>query len=335
MTRDRGLLSCCAVVALACTPANPGTIDSASTSPTHSALPKKETPERELRTEGGTLEHARDEVRKAYMDAHRQPRDPGSLARLKRVLPKFNGRYVLEGDILIDDADLVKYLQPRPARTITQELAPLAKRQRLDDKLVVHLHDNRWGFWNWSERALTYAVDRSSFGANEEGYRRVIREMNVAADEWVAVCRTCRLTITHVRRDEEPNLVPGADLTFVVRHHPQDNGYVALGFLGRDPQPYLWIMPAWFRHDASTGVLRHEIGHILGYRHEYVDQGPLACAKEDDGWHRVTAYDSNSVMQYFCGRGTTDMRLSENDRTGHTALYSWTWLGPGGSPSSP
>jgi len=48
---------------------------------------------------------------------------------------------------------------------------------------------------------------------------------------------------------------------------------------------------------TSQGVFRHELGHVLGLRHEHI-RAPGTFCTEDSSWRGVTAYDSASVMHY-------------------------------------
>jgi hypothetical protein len=71
-----------------------------------------------------------------------------------------------------------------------------------------------------------------------------------------------------------------------------------------------------------TGVLRHELGHTIGFRHEHTRPESGACF-EDNNWRALTAYDSSSVMHYPQCNGTQngDLVLTNLDKQGASALY--------------
>ena len=70
------------------------------------------------------------------------------------------------------------------------------------------------------------------------------------------------------------------------------------------------------------GVLRHELGHTIGLRHEHTRPESGTCF-EDNNWAALTAYDSSSVMHYpQCnGTNTWALNLTTKDKTGAAALY--------------
>jgi hypothetical protein len=71
-----------------------------------------------------------------------------------------------------------------------------------------------------------------------------------------------------------------------------------------------------------TGVLRHEIGHTIGFRHEHTRPESGTCF-EDNNWRALTAYDSSSVMHYPQCNGTNggDLVLTGLDRAGASSVY--------------
>ncbi|MEL6548016.1 MAG: pre-peptidase C-terminal domain-containing protein, partial [Myxococcota bacterium] len=71
-----------------------------------------------------------------------------------------------------------------------------------------------------------------------------------------------------------------------------------------------------------TGILRHELGHVLGFRHEHTRPEAGTCF-EDNNWRDLTPYDSNSVMHYPQCNGTGDFSLEITglDAQGVVALY--------------
>ncbi len=73
---------------------------------------------------------------------------------------------------------------------------------------------------------------------------------------------------------------------------------------------------------SMTGILRHELGHVLGLRHEHTRPEAGACF-ENNQWRALTVYDSASVMQYPQCSGTGDytFTLTALDRAGIAQLY--------------
>ena len=62
------------------------------------------------------------------------------------------------------------------------------------------------------------------------------------------------------------------------------------------------------------GILRHELGHVLGFRHEHTRPEAGTCF-EDNSWRPLTPYDSSSVMHYPQCNGSNpgDLTLTDLD----------------------
>ena len=71
-------------------------------------------------------------------------------------------------------------------------------------------------------------------------------------------------------------------------------------------------------------MLRHELGHVLGFRHEHIRvEAPAACPDEDIADISIlTGYDPKSVMHYFCGSvGNKKLLITDLDVVGSQKLY--------------
>jgi hypothetical protein len=222
--------------------------------------------------------------------------------------------YLMEGDLLLDEEQVRGVL--RDAAGTDVDTKP-----KVPGELKVMFRNNKSIIWAKGDRNLTYAVARQTF-PSKAMYDTVVHNMAVAATDWVKACPTCGLTITHVlSQDNAPNI---KQVTFIVAYRPNETRFIAAAFFPYDEEArrYLLIAPSYFQTQFDgAGILRHELGHVLGYRHEHIG-GVVGCGTEDSNWKAVTAYDPRSVMHYYCGSGGTfDMELKPSDMAGHAETY--------------
>jgi Astacin (Peptidase family M12A) len=74
----------------------------------------------------------------------------------------------------------------------------------------------------------------------------------------------------------------------------------------------------------KVGVLRHELGHVLGFRHEHIrSEAPPGCPGEPlFGTIVATDYDPKSVMHDFCGDvGSKELEITDLNYQGAQRLY--------------
>ena len=178
--------------------------------------------------------------------------------------------------------------------------------------------DIKWS--STTARNLTYCVSSSSFGTR---YSTVVNAMNSAAAAWEA---TANVNFIHSSSYDSACSATQTAVLFDVRQ-TTDTSFLARAFFPNSSRSgrNVLISTSAFGSIAPwtlTGVLRHELGHTLGFRHEHTRLSSTGCY-EDANWRALTAYDSYSVMHYpQCnGSQTGDLVLTTNDKTGARALY--------------
>src|SRR6266478_6216643 len=254
----------------------------------------------------------RSETLTVHREAFAQPFDHDKLTAYMNSLPKDGDYFVVEGDLLLTEQELRSYLV-----TNAQGEKPAA----VSPELLVNTHNGDRDYYrDLAKRNLSYAVDRKTFTAQE--YTLVLKNMGQAGKAWESACADCQIHFTHVpQADDDPQ---PEKVNFIVRKHDSKGEYIAASFFPHDDasRRNLNIDPAYFTTRADkVGVLRHEMGHILGYRHEHI-RGISGCYFEDNFWQPLTPYDPKSVMHYFCGGGgSLQLELTALDRSGHRALY--------------
>ena len=148
-----------------------------------------------------------------------------------------------------------------------------------------------------------------------------------AATDWEATCNDCGIQFNEVGREDSNRPTPGA-VTFVVRR--RDGPYYATAFHASwdVSERFVNLDESYFQDDIDhIGILRHELGHILGYVHEHVRAPDLEnqvgiCKHEIERYEAITDYDPSSVMHFFCGdKETANFSISEEDEVGHRSVY--------------
>jgi len=229
------------------------------------------------------------------------------------------GVYITNGDELAEDL-----VQLRAAYDRYRGQFEYDGVARTSQPLIVNRVNGQDDRWSATAAVnLTYCVSSSGKGGFGTNYSAVVNAMNSAAGAWEG---TARVNFVHASAQDGNCNSRNNNVVFNVSRVCRGQ-YLARAFFpsssrrGReilvDCTSFGNISP-W----TLTGVLRHELGHTIGFRHEHTRPESGVCF-EDNNWRALTAYDSSSVMHYpQCnGTQTGDLVLTTLDRQGASILY--------------
>ncbi len=190
--------------------------------------------------------------------------------------------------------------------------------------------DDKWS--STAKKAITYCVSSSSFGAN---YNTVVSAMTAATGAWEA---EADIDFIHSSQFDSNCTASQAGVVFDVRQ-VSGQSYLARAFFPSNSRASRNVLIDTSAYSAGTytlaGILRHELGHTLGFRHEHTRPEAGTCF-EDNNWRSLTTYDSASVMHYPQCNGTNsgDLVLTQKDKDGIEALYGPVGGGGGGGTTT-
>jgi hypothetical protein len=231
--------------------------------------------------------------------------------------------YVLEGDLVLDEVQLAQYALRRDGG----ESDPIVAEDEADNgkaRLLGIARNGKMVRWK-PGLALTFYVVKESFPTQQK-YELARESVRSAAEAWMS---TCGIQFQYVPRlDTDAAARPGGTI-FSVMHYDAGGRFIAAAFFPDDPpeRRIVLIDPSFYGNTGfdNVGVLRHELGHVLGFRHEHIRSGaPPGCPGEPlyDTIDLTRGYDPKSVMHYFCsGAGSRTLDITELDRQGAQRLY--------------
>ncbi len=228
-------------------------------------------------------------------------------------------RFVVDGDIVLPDEQALReyyeaYLAQEYAARVPSA-SPLTVATSLGADVI----------WPVGQRDLSYCIS-DTFGARKA---QMVAAMSSATSSWSA-----RVAVRFVYVPTQDANCNSANPNVLFNVSPvTTTQYYAAAFFPNYARSsrQLLVADAAFTTSAGgrdlEGILRHETGHILGFRHEHIW---ITCTSEGQSdARRVTSYDVNSVMHYPQCRPSNSggYRQTETDFAGAVSLYgaSATW----------
>ncbi len=233
--------------------------------------------------------------------------------------------YLVEGDLKLDRDELFYYCLKRLQTADTN----VTERKNSQKLTVASDKNGKAAIWKPGS-TLSYCIKRSTFESKAH-YDSVVASMKVASQNWA---EACNIKFEYLA-DLDKTDVEIEDVTdkifFIVRNFTANGEFIAQAFFPSDA-PYMrhvLLDPTFFSSGFSkTGILRHELGHVLGFRHEHIWSREADCKGEEiiEGAlsaKPVTIYDPYSVMHYPCGpnRENRIITLTDFDKAGARKVY--------------
>ncbi|MBF5044841.1 matrixin family metalloprotease [Aggregicoccus sp. 17bor-14] len=192
----------------------------------------------------------------------------------------------------------------------------------------IYSGDDRWS--DAQKLNLTYCVS-NTFGTNKAA---VVNAMASAAAAWAAAAN---VKFTYVPAQDAGCTASNTAVLFDVNPVNANGQYAARSFFpstSRSARNVLIDASAFAStRPTLTGILRHELGHTLGFRHEHTRPEAATCF-EDNNWRGLTPYDSASVMHYPQCNGTANtLELTQKDVDGARSLYGAPGTAPAPTPA--
>lgn len=227
------------------------------------------------------------------------------------------GKYLVNGDRPILNE---KHLEEFFENEVKKDPESRAMRD-FSRQLVVNTVGGQDDLWNTTmQRQLTYCVS-DAFGSH---YQAVVAAMDAATQAWEDAAD---IDFIHDPAQDNSCTAGNPDIVFDIRPVNVNGNYLARAFFPNEPRAARNVLIDNSAFNLSgnltlVGILRHELGHTLGFRHEHTRPEAGACF-EDNDWRPVTDYDAFSVMHYpQCnGAGDWTLTLTVMDENGAACVY--------------
>jgi serralysin len=166
---------------------------------------------------------------------------------------------------------------------------------------------------------LTYCINKAAFSSSE--YSALVTAMNSATGAWESAAGGGVNFIHDVAADANCR----KNAAFFTVKRVCTGQYLAKAFFPSSGKKEILVDCTSFGNInpwSLAGIMRHELGHTLGLRHEHTRPESGTCF-EDNNWRALTSYDAASVMHYpQCnGSNNGDLNLTASDKSGIAQLY--------------
>ncbi len=232
------------------------------------------------------------------------------------------GIFVVNGDEIIETEEAMRAAYDAFLVSLSDAVMRGEGLATTQSKLIVNTvggSDDKWD--SGTANNITYCISQASFGSR---YSTVVTAMASAAGAWEG---SARVNFVHASANDGNCSSRTRGVVFNVRQVNSGGQYLARAFFPSSSRrsrevlidtSSLGNINPW----SLTGVLRHELGHTLGFRHEHTRPESGTCF-ENNQWRALTAYDAASVMHYPQCNGTQngDLVLTTIDKAGASNLY--------------